>query len=494
MPPACGYFFGKRGVCVLAQYEAVIGLEVHVELKTRSKIFCDSTTEFGGDPNTHVCPVCLGLPGVLPVVNKKVVEYAIRAALALNCQIAGFSKFDRKNYYYPDMPKNYQISQYDLPIARNGYIEIDVDGKRKRIGITRLHMEEDTGKLVHQGTITTTPFSLVDYNRAGVPLIEIVSEPDLRSPEEARQYMEKLRAVIQYTGVSDCKMEEGSLRCDANVSVRPAGSTAFGTKTEIKNLNSFKALQRALAYEIERQIDVLEEGGRVVQETRTWDEGKGITLPMRTKEEAHDYRYFPDPDLVPLVIDREWVEDIRRSLPELPDEKRERYMREYALPAYDAGVLTSTRELAGFFEACVQDYPNPKAVSNWIMGDLLKLLNAGNMEIQDCPVKPGQLASMLRLIEKGTISGKIAKTVFEEMFATGRDAEDIVKEKGLVQISDEGAIAAIVDQVIAGNPRTVEDYRSGKEKALGFLVGQVMKATRGKANPELVNRLLKEKI
>lgn len=478
----------------MAQYEAVIGLEVHVELKTRSKIFCDSTTEFGGDPNTHVCPVCLGLPGVLPVVNKKVVEYAIRAALALNCQIAGFSKFDRKNYYYPDMPKNYQISQYDLPIARNGYIEIDVDGKRKRIGITRLHMEEDTGKLVHQGTITTTPFSLVDYNRAGVPLIEIVSEPDLRSPEEARQYMEKLRAVIQYTGVSDCKMEEGSLRCDANVSVRPAGSTAFGTKTEIKNLNSFKALQRALAYEIERQIDVLEEGGRVVQETRTWDEGKGITLPMRTKEEAHDYRYFPDPDLVPLVIDREWVEDIRRSLPELPDEKRERYMREYALPAYDAGVLTSTRELAGFFEACVQDYPNPKAVSNWIMGDLLKLLNAGNMEIQDCPVKPGQLASMLRLIEKGTISGKIAKTVFEEMFATGRDAEDIVKEKGLVQISDEGAIAAIVDQVIAGNPRTVEDYRSGKEKALGFLVGQVMKATRGKANPELVNRLLKEKI
>ncbi|BAF60702.1 asp-tRNAAsn/Glu-tRNAGln amidotransferase B subunit [Pelotomaculum thermopropionicum SI] len=478
----------------MAQYEAVIGLEVHVELKTRSKIFCDSTTEFGGDPNTHVCPVCLGLPGVLPVVNKKVVEYAIRAALALNCQIAGFSKFDRKNYYYPDMPKNYQISQYDLPIARNGYIEIDVNGKRKRIGITRLHMEEDTGKLVHQGTITTTPFSLVDYNRAGVPLIEIVSEPDLRSPEEARQYMEKLRAVIQYTGVSDCKMEEGSLRCDANVSVRPAGSIAFGTKTEIKNLNSFKALQRALAYEIERQIDVLEEGGRVVQETRTWDEGKGITLPMRTKEEAHDYRYFPDPDLVPLVIDREWVEDIRRSLPELPDEKRERYMREYALPAYDAGVLTSTRELAGFFEACVQGYPNPKIVSNWIMGDLLRLLNAGNIEIQDCPVKPGQLVSMLRLIEKGTISGKIAKTVFEEMFATGRDAEDIVKEKGLVQISDEGAIAAIVDQVIAGNPRTVEDYRSGKEKALGFLVGQVMKATRGKANPELVNRLLKEKI
>jgi len=472
----------------------VIGLEVHVELKTRSKIFCDSTTEFGGEPNTHVCPVCLGLPGVLPVVNKTVVEYAVRAALALNCRIAGFSKFDRKNYYYPDMPKNYQISQYDLPIAENGYLEIDTEEGPKRIGIARLHMEEDTGKLVHQGAITTTPYSLVDYNRAGVPLIEVVSEPDLRTPEEARRYMEKLRAVIHYTGVSDCKMEEGSLRCDANISVRRAGSRVFGTKTEIKNLNSFKALQRALAYEIERQIEVIEEGGRIVQETRTWDEGRGVTLPMRSKEQAHDYRYFPDPDLVPLVIDEEWVEDIRRSLPELPDAKRERYVREYALPAYDAGVLTSTKELADFFEACVRAYPNPKIVGNWIMGDLLRLLNANNMEIDGCRIKPGQLASMLQLMDRGTISGKIAKTVFEEMFASGKDPDTIVKEKGLVQISDEGAIAAVVDGVIAGNPKTVEDYRAGKEKALGFLVGQVMKATKGKANPELVNRLLKERL
>jgi len=478
----------------LAQFETVIGLEVHVELKTRSKIFCDSTTEFGGDPNTHVCPVCLGLPGVLPVVNKTVVEYAVRAALALNCKIASFSKFDRKNYYYPDMPKNYQISQYDLPIAECGHLEIDIDGVTKRIGITRLHMEEDTGKLVHQGTITTTPFSLVDYNRAGVPLIEIVSEPDLRSPEEAREYLDKLKAIIQYTGVSDCKMEEGSLRCDANVSIRPLGSRELGTKTEIKNMNSFKALQKALAYEIERQTEVLEEGGRIVQETRTWDEGKGVTLSMRSKEQAQDYRYLPDPDLVPLVIEREWVEDIHRSLPELPDARKERYVKEYGLPRYDAGVLTNTKELADYFEACVTDYPNPKAVSNWVMGDLSRLLNANNRDITDCPIKPKQLASMLQLMDKGTISGKIAKTVFEEMFATGKDAETIVKEKGLVQISDEGAIASVVDEILANNPKSVEDYRDGKEKALGFLVGQVMKATRGKANPELVNKLLKEKL
>lgn len=478
----------------MAQFETVIGLEVHVELKTRSKIFCDSTTEFGGDPNTHVCPVCLGLPGVLPVVNKTVLEYAVRAALALNCKIASFSKFDRKNYYYPDMPKNYQISQYDLPIAEHGHLEIDIDGVTKRIGITRLHMEEDTGKLVHQGTITTTPFSLVDYNRAGVPLIEIVSEPDLRSPEEAREYLDKLKAIIQYTGVSDCKMEEGSLRCDANVSIRPLGNSELGTKTEIKNMNSFKALQKALAYEIERQTEVLEEGGRIVQETRTWDEGKGVTLSMRSKEQAQDYRYLPDPDLVPLVIEREWVEDIHRSLPELPDARRERYVKEYNLPRYDAGVLTNTKELADYFEACVTDYPNPKAVSNWVMGDLSRLLNANNRDITDCPIKPEQLASMLQLMDKGTISGKIAKTVFEEMFATGKDAETIVKEKGLVQISDEGAIAVAVDEVLSNNPKSVEDYRDGKEKALGFLVGQVMKATRGKANPELVNKLLKERL
>ncbi|WP_027356395.1 Asp-tRNA(Asn)/Glu-tRNA(Gln) amidotransferase subunit GatB [Desulfofundulus thermocisternus] len=478
----------------MTEYETIIGLEVHVELKTKSKIFCPSSTEFGGDPNTHVCPVCLGLPGVLPVLNKKVLEYAIRAALALNCEIAEYSKFDRKNYYYPDLPKNYQISQYDLPLARNGYLNIEVNGQTKRIGITRIHMEEDAGKLIHQGTIATSPYSLVDYNRTGVPLIEIVSEPDMRSPEEARAYLEKLKTIIQYTGVSDCKMEEGSLRCDANVSVRPKGSREFGTKTEIKNMNSFKALQRALAYEVERQIAVLEEGGRIIQETRTWDESKGVTLPMRSKEEAHDYRYFPEPDLVPLIIDRRWVEEIRATLPELPDERRNRYIKRYDLPAYDATVLTATKEMADYFEECVALYPNAKAVSNWMMGDLSRLLNAHNMDITQCKVSPRQLTDMLKLMDRGTISGKIAKTVFEEMFATGKDPEQIVQEKGLVQITDEGTIAAVVDEVLASNAKVVEDYLKGKDRAFGFLVGQVMKATRGKANPELVNRLLREKI
>ncbi|MFZ5642115.1 MAG: Asp-tRNA(Asn)/Glu-tRNA(Gln) amidotransferase subunit GatB [Bacillota bacterium] len=476
------------------KYEAVIGLEVHVELKTNTKIFCSSSTEFGGDPNTHVCPVCLGLPGVLPVLNREVLEYAIRVGLAINCKIAGFSKFDRKNYYYPDLPKNYQISQYDLPIAENGYLDIRIDDADKRIGITRVHMEEDAGKLVHQGTISTTPYSLVDYNRTGVPLVEIVSEPDMRTPEEARAYLEKLKAIIQYTGVSDCKMEEGSLRCDANISVRPAGSDKLGIKTEIKNMNSFRALQRALRYEIERQIEVLEEGGRIVQETRTWDEAKGITLSMRSKEQAHDYRYFPDPDLVPVIIDSEWVERVRSALPELPDQRKARYVEELGLPEYDASVITSTKELADFFEACLKGYANAKAVSNWVMGDLSRLLNAANMDITDCRIKPEQLADMLKLMEKGTISGKIAKTVFEEMFETGKNPEEIVKQKGLVQISDEGAIAAVIDEVIASNPKVVEDFRVGKEKAIGFLVGQVMKSTRGKANPEIVNKMLRERI
>lgn len=474
------------------QYEIVIGIEVHVELKTNTKIFCCSTTEFGGDPNTHVCPVCLGLPGTLPVLNKKVVEYAIRAGLALNCSIANFSKFDRKNYYYPDLPKNYQISQYDLPIAEHGYLDIEMEGQLKRIGITRLHMEEDAGKLVHQGNIMTTPYSLVDYNRTGVPLIEIVSEPDMRSPEEARAYAEKLRAIIQYTGVSDCRMEEGSLRCDANVSVRPVGQKEFGTKAEIKNMNSFRALQRAVAYEVERQISVLESGGKVVQETRTWDEAKGITLSMRSKEQAHDYRYFPDPDLVPLVIDREWVEFIRQSLPELPDQRRARYVEEYGLPEYDAAVLTLTKEMSDYFEETLVHYNGPKVVSNWVMGEMSRLLNANGLEIKECKIKPVQLAEMLKLLDKGTISIKIAKTVFEEMFNSGKDAEVIVKEKGLVQISDEGAIAKVVEEVIAANPKSVEDFRAGKEKAIGFLVGQVMKITKGKANPDVVNRLLKE--
>jgi aspartyl-tRNA(Asn)/glutamyl-tRNA(Gln) amidotransferase subunit B len=477
----------------LTRYEAVIGIEIHVELKTNTKIFCHSTTEFGGDPNTHVCPVCLGLPGVLPVLNKQVVEYAIKAGLALNCEIAEYSKFDRKNYYYPDLPKNYQISQYDLPICKNGYLEVETGQGKKRIGITRIHMEEDAGKLVHQGTITTSPYSLVDYNRTGVPLIEIVSEPDMRSAEEARAYAEKLRSVIQYAGVSDCRMEEGSLRCDVNVSVHPVGTGEFGTRTEIKNMNSFRSIQKAAEYEIERQIEVLENGGRIIQETRTWDENKGITVSMRTKEEAQDYRYFPDPDLVPLVIEREWVEAVRNSLPEMPEQRVARYI-ESGLSEYEANVLTASKEVSDYFDQCLRTYNNPKMVSNWIMGDLSRLLNSVNMEICDCRVKPAQLADMLKMIDSGTISGKIAKAVFEEMFNTGKDPETVVKEKGLVQISDESAIAAVVDEIIAANPKSVEDFRSGKDKAIGFLVGQIMKATKGKANPQLVNKLLKDKL
>lgn len=476
-------------------YEVVIGLEVHAELKTNSKIFCCSSTEFGGDPNTHVCPVCLGLPGVLPVLNKKVVEYAIKTGLALNCQIAEFSKFDRKNYYYPDLPKNYQISQYDLPIAEHGYLDITVNGEKKRIGITRVHMEEDAGKLVHEGaTIASSKYSRVDYNRTGVPLCEIVSEPDIRSPEEARLYLEKMKAILQYIDVSDCKMEEGSLRCDANISVRPVGQKEFGTKTELKNMNSFRALQRALEYEVERQIEILEDGGHIVQETRTWDEAKGITLSMRSKEQAHDYRYFPDPDLVPMVISDSWVKEIRDSLPELPDQRKARYMENYGLPEYDAEVITASKELSDFFDQCLESYNNPKNLSNWVMGELLKHLNAVNQEIKDCKIKPENMVELLNLIDKGTISGKIGKTVFEEMFNTGDMPGAIVEAKGLLQISDESAIASLADEVIANNPQSVEDFRNGKERAIGFLVGQIMKATKGKANPEVVNKILREKL
>lgn len=479
----------------MGQYEVVIGLEVHVELKTKTKIFCGCPTEFGGEPNTHVCPICLGLPGVLPVLNKKVLEFATKAGLALNCKIAEFSKFDRKNYFYPDLPKAYQISQYDLPIAEQGYLDINVNGQTKRIGITRLHMEEDAGKLVHQGlTISSSNSSLVDYNRTGVPLIEIVSEPDLRSAEEAKAYLEMLKAIMEYIDVSDVKMEQGSLRCDANVSIRPMGSKEFGTKTEVKNLNSFRSVQRAIEYEIARQIDIVEEGGKIIQETRTWDENKGITLSLRSKEEAHDYRYFPDPDLTPLVISREWVEELKAGLPELPAFKKERLIKEHGLPEYDAGVITSSRALAEFYDKTVSLHPDYKAVSNWIMVELLKLLNAENLEITDSKITPQGLAKMLKMIEKGAISGKIAKQVFEEMFNTGKDPEVIVKEKGLVQISDEGQISTIVDQVIANNPKSVQDFKAGKEKAIGFLVGQVMKETRGQANPGVVNKLLKEKL
>ncbi|PKM83303.1 MAG: Asp-tRNA(Asn)/Glu-tRNA(Gln) amidotransferase GatCAB subunit B [Firmicutes bacterium HGW-Firmicutes-14] len=478
-------------------YEIVIGLEVHTELKTNSKIFCCSSTEFGADPNTNICPVCLGLPGTLPVANKKVIEFAIKTGLALNCKIAGFSKFDRKNYYYPDLPKNYQISQYDLPICEHGYLEITAEGEHKTIGITRVHMEEDAGKLVHQGiTMASSRYSLVDYNRTAVPLLEIVSEPDIRSPEDARLYLEKLKAILQYIDISDCKMEEGSLRCDANISVRPVGQKEFGTRTELKNMNSFRALQKALEYEVERQIDVIEEGGEVVQETRTWDETKGITISMRGKEEAHDYRYFPDPDLVPLVISPEWVEEVRKTLPELPDARKERYVKEYGLPEYDAEVITGQKEISDYFDRGLKYTKNAKALSNWVMGELLKFTNASGMTVADpeFPVPAENLAELVELIDRGDISGKIAKDVFKDMQEKGEKPGVITESKGLKQITDEGAIASMVDEVIAGNPQSVQDFQNGKEKAIGFLVGQVMKATRGQANPELVNRLLREKM
>lgn len=476
---------------MLSNYEAVIGLEVHVELKTQSKIFCSCSTAFGAEPNTQVCPVCAGMPGALPVLNRQVVEYAIKTGLALNGEIAGMSKYDRKNYFYPDLPKAYQVSQYDQPICRAGYLEIETEEGKKRIGINRVHIEEDAGKLIHQGAITTSPYSLVDLNRSGVPLLEIVSEPDLRTPREACLYLEKLRSVLLFLGVSDCKMEEGSLRCDANISIRPRGDTRLGTKTEIKNMNSFRSLERALEYELARQMEVLEDGEAVVQETRTWDEGQQATLAMRSKEEADDYRYFPDPDLVPVVVDQEWVQRVRESLPELPDAARQRLVEQYELPAYDAGVLTMTRDTLDFFDECMRYYDDAKVVSNWIMGEMSRLLNQHGLEISESRVSPSALVRMLRLIDEGTISGKMAKTVFEEMFTTGKEPDTIVKEKGMTQISDESALEPLVLQVLEVNPEVVEDYRGGKTKALGFLVGQVMKATRGQANPKLVNQLLK---
>lgn len=472
-------------------YETVIGLEVHVELSTKTKIFCGCSTAFGAEPNANTCPICLGMPGVLPVLNKKVLEYAIKVGLALNCEIASFSKFDRKNYFYPDLPKDYQISQYDLPICRNGYVDIDVNGVKRRVRINRVHMEEDAGKLIHAEDDSG---SYVDFNRTGVPLLEIVTEPDLRSPEEAKEYLMKLKAILQYIGVSDVKMEEGSLRCDANVSIRPEGSTALGTKTEIKNMNSFKMVQRGLEYEVERQIQVVEDGEKVVQETRRWDDVRGITVPMRGKEEAHDYRYFPDPDLVPIKVDPAWVEEIRKSLPELPDARKKRLIEKDGLPEYDAGVITASKAMADFYDQAVEKYHNPKVVSNWIMGDFSYLLKEENIEIEDAKVTPELLVGMLELLDKGVISGKIAKTVFEEMFRTGKPAKQIVEEKGLVQISDTAQIEKIVDEVIANNPKPVQDYLGGNEKSLAFLVGQVMKATKGKANPQLVNDIFKKKL
>ena len=476
---------------VQSKYETVIGLEVHVELHTKTKIFCGCSTSFGAPPNTHTCPVCLGHPGVLPVLNKQAVEYAMKAAMALNCTIATDAKFDRKNYFYPDSPKAYQISQSDQPIGQNGWIDIEVNGETKRIGITRVHLEEDAGKLIHADDGSA---SLVDFNRVGTPLIEIVSEPDIRSPEEARLYLEKLRAIMLYCEVSDVKMEEGSLRCDANISLRPFGQEKFGTRAELKNMNSFRGVQRGLEYEEWRQADILDSGGEVVQETRRYDDEQGKTFSMRGKEESHDYRYFPDPDLVRLHIDEEWKARVKQTIPELPDSRKARYVKEYGLPSYDAEVITTSKELADFFEESLRFTKDAKAVANWIMGDLLAYLNAGGLELADVKVTGQGLGEMIGLIEKGTISGKIAKTVFKEMLETGKAPQVIVEEKGLVQINDEAAIKAIVQQVVANNPQSVADYKAGKQKAIGFLVGQVMKETKGKANPGLVNKLILQEI
>jgi len=473
------------------EYEVVIGLEVHAELSTKSKIYCSCTTEFGGEPNTHACPICTGMPGVLPVLNKKVVEYAVRAGLATNCHIAEYSKQDRKNYFYPDLPKAFQTSQYDLPLCSNGYIDIEVDGKQKRIGITRIHIEEDAGKLMHDEWDTA---SLIDYNRCGVPLIEIVTEPDMRSAQEVKVFLENLKAILQYIDVSDCKMQEGSLRADINLSVRPVGQKELGTRTEMKNLNSFKAIVRAIEGEAQRQIEVLESGGTVIQETRRWDDVKGMSYAMRSKEEAHDYRYFPEPDLMPIIVDEKWKQEIKDSLPELPEARKKRYISEYGLPEYDASILTGSKALADFFEDAVKNTDNAKAVSNWIMGDLLRTLKEKEMEAEQIPFPGEYLAKLVTLIDKGTISGTIAKKVFEKMFNQGKDPEVIVKEEGLEVVSDESALVAVVKKVLENNPQSVADYKSGKEKAFGFLVGQAMKETKGKANPQMINKILREEL
>jgi aspartyl-tRNA(Asn)/glutamyl-tRNA(Gln) amidotransferase subunit B len=473
------------------EFESVIGLEVHAQLKTKTKIFCGCSTAFGAPPNTHTCPVCLGMPGVLPVLNKKVVDYTLRMAIATHCEISRESRFARKNYFYPDLPKGYQISQYELPIAEHGYVDVMVNDSLQRIGITRIHMEEDAGKLGHD---PDRPVSMVDFNRTGVPLIEIVSEPDIRSPQAAGAYLRQLRSIVRYLGICDGNLEEGSFRCDANVSIRPQGDAKLGTRTELKNLNSFKHVEKALLYEISRQKEVLLDGGRIVQETRLWDPDKNKTASMRGKEEAHDYRYFPDPDLLPLVIDADWIEGIKKSLPELPDQKKKRFMDQFELPSYDADLLTSDRELADYFEDCVRIFQQPKTVSNWVMGSLLGMLNATDKTIDKSPVSPNNLAALLELIEAGVISGKIAKTVFDEMAQTGKPARKIVEEKGLVQITDTDAIDDAISKVIADNPAEVEAYKNGKTKLMGFFVGQVMRETRGKANPKLVNEILKKKL
>lgn len=472
-------------------FETVIGLEVHVELNTRSKIFCGCATTFGDPPNTNVCPVCLGHPGTLPVLNREAVELALRAALALNCKINHDAKFDRKNYFYPDLPKGYQISQFDKPIGEHGYLDIVVGDETKRIGITRIHLEEDAGKSTHESKGEHT---LLDYNRTGVPLVEIVSEPDLRSPEEARLYLEAIKSIMQYCEVSDCRMEEGSLRCDANISLRPVGQTQLGQKTELKNMNSFRNVQRGLEHEVVRQTELLRKGERVAQETRRFDELSQTTTVMRSKEEAHDYRYFPEPDLVQLEIDEAWIQRIRTSIPELPSPKKQRYTIQLRLPEYDAGVLTSERALAEYFEEMLKFGADAKTASNWVMGDLLGYLKTSDVNIENSPISPEDFVGLLNEIGSGRVSIKQAKELFRMMCETGRDAPTLIKEHGMEQISDEGHLLGIVDEVIAGNPKSVEDYRGGKEKAISALMGQVMKATKGQANPAVVNKLLMERI
>ena len=478
-------------------YEAVIGLECHAQLLTNSKLFCSCSTKFGEAPNINTCPVCLGLPGALPVLNRIAVGMAVKAALGLNCRLNVESQWARKNYFYPDLPKGYQISQYDRPLAQHGFIEIFVNGTPKRIGVQRIHMEEDAGKSLHEGFQDSGRNTYLDFNRSGVPLIEIVSEPDIRASAEAHDYLARLKQILEFLEVCDGNMEEGSLRCDANVSVRRVGEQKLGTRTELKNINSFRFVQKAIDYEVRRQIEVLERGGRVIQETRLWNSSEERTVSMRSKEEAHDYRYFPDPDLPLLTVEAEWIQTMRRSMPELPEARRHRFIKEYALSEYDAGVLTSTRSLADFFEQTAQLSGHAKTGANWIMGDLLRFYKDSNTDLKDLsksPVSPKMLADMIALVEKGTISGKIAKTVMEEMYKTGKEPQKIIEEQGLVQISDTGEIEKIVDKVIEDHPQSVEQYRAGKTGTLGFFVGQVMKSTGGRANPQTVNDLLRKKL
>ncbi len=470
-------------------FETVIGLEIHAQMKTKSKIFCSCSTEFGAPPNTHVCPVCLGMPGVLPVLNREVVASAIKLALATDSEINRENRFARKNYFYPDLPKGYQISQFELPIAEHGRIEIEVDGVRKSIGITRIHMEEDAGKLVHD---EVEPVSYVDLNRTGTPLLEIVSEPDIRSPEEAAAYLRKLHAIVRYLDICDGNMQEGSFRCDANISLRPVGQEEFGTRTELKNMNSFRNVQLALEYEVRRQRDILLDGGEVIQQTLLWDPDRGRTEPMRGKEEAHDYRYFPDPDLVPVQVDEAWIEEIRENMPELPDARRLRFMETMGLPEYDATLLTASRDLADFFEAALAVFANAKKLSNFIGTELLR--EYGPERIGSCPVDPAHLGRLLAMVDEGTISGKIAKTVFGDMLESGGDPEVIVREKGLVQMSDEGELLTYVREIIEANPAQARQFREGKTKVIGFFVGQLMKKTKGQANPQLANKLFQQEL